>query len=484
MKKAIIFCLCLFAAHFSYAQYCVPVTSVPCSQSTTYKMYITNITTTGGTTNINNANNTCSGYNYYTGTGNTLYVNAGTTFTLNITVINPGGSPGFKFSGGVWIDWDGDNVFNTGGACNGYYNATTNPTGELMGTNLVCPTATAWTVNTQTYTIPVPTSAKDGLVRMRIRVGTGTNSGFPPISIDPCASAGVTYGEVEDYDVVVSNPCIPSTSVVFSNITYKSLDIQWSKKGNEKYFEYLIDQNPVNPGGGNYLTKKQSMNLPDTIYKHLDCNTKYYLHLRSICDTTGPQASWATSNWRLDSFTTSPCCYTPDVNISNITSNSAVATWNPVQSVLQYEYAIRIDTITPLKGTITTNTSALLPGLGSAREYYFFIRAYCTPTPNSDWGLDSFLTQPSTYVDPLAMKSFAILAMPNPVKDIVSLHVVKGLRNGEGIITVMDMTGKTVLTQKVDKDVTDVNLSGNPSGVYFIRYKDDEYTDMVKVTKE
>ncbi|MBS1773655.1 MAG: T9SS type A sorting domain-containing protein [Bacteroidetes bacterium] len=483
MKKSFGLIALVLLANTAQAQYCTPVTSVPCSASTSNKMYITNVSTTGATTNISNPNNICNGYSYYTGTGNTLYVNAGTTFNLTVAATSPGGSPGYIYKLVIWVDWNGDGVFDN----TALYNATTNPYGELMYFASASQTGPTWCPTCSPGSlpaIPVPNTAKNGTTRMRIRVGTGINSGFPPSSADPCVSAGFTYGEVEDYDVVVNNPCIPPPSVTFSNITYKSLDIQWSKKGNEQYFEYLIDQSPTTPGGGNYLTKKQSMHLPDTIYKSLDCNTKYYLHIRSICDTIGTQASWYSSNWRLDSFTTSPCCYTPDVNISNITSNSAVATWNPVQSVLQYEYAIRIDTITPLKGTITTNTSALLPGLGSAREYYFFIRAYCTPTPNSDWGLDSFLTQPSTFVSPLAVKPFALLAMPNPTKDVISLHVVKGIRNGEGAITVMDMTGKTVLTQKVDKDITEVNLSGNPSGVYFIRYKDDEYTDMVKVTKE
>ena len=80
--------------------------------------------------------------------------------------------------------------------------------------------------------------------------------------------------------------------------------------------------------------------------KSLECDTKYYYWVRSICDTVGNSSfNWGYSPWRLDSFTTPKCCYTPDVTISYITSTSAIASWNPVPSVVDYEYAMRSDTV-------------------------------------------------------------------------------------------------------------------------------------------
>jgi hypothetical protein len=318
--------------------------------------------------------------------------------------------------------------------------------------------------------------------------------------LNPCLTNGSTAGpannylivsgETEDYDIFVNNPCVKVPSVSFANITDRSADISWVPKGNEQLFEYVLDQNPGDPPppGGYTLLKNNitSVHVPDIINKSLACNTKYFFHIRGVCDTFEGknQALWYYGPWRTDSFVTPHCCDMPDVNISNVTSYTALASWGPVTSVQNYEYMIRIDTIPPTAGTIINNTSVTLPGLQCSKEYYFFLRALCSPTPRSEWRVDSFLTQPCLGIDNAhTMPNFNISAYPNPVKDVVTLSVMHGIKHSDADIIVTDIAGKTILHTVMTDDKINIDLRDEAPGIYLVKYADEERTQVVKINK-
>lgn len=486
IKTAIAMAGLILTAGTANAQvYCTPQAAVSggnCGQGSPSAIRINSVTTTGAVTNIANANNTCNtstGYEIYSGPGKELTVNAGTSFGYTIQLASTGTA--FPYKVAIWVDWNRDSVFNTLA-----YPANAN--GEFMVVSpgaFTCCTVPSGTMGT---TIPVPPTAKNGRTRMRIRVGTrnGVNPPYaPPVGEDPCFLGGFYYGEVEDYYVNVINPCSPPSQITYSNLTYNSATIKWKKWPTALMYEYVITTTPGTPGNGNNLTKDTTLNLPDTNFP-IVCNTKYYFYIRSICDTVGlEQQNWVVSPWKLDSFVVPPCCYTPEITITNISSTTAIASWTPVPSVQRYEYAVRIDTQIPQSGNITTQTSVVLQGLAPGKEWYFFLRAHCTPTPLSPWGLDSFLTQPGTGIVATGnVKNFEIQAFPNPMKDKFNLRVVGGLKSGIGNIIVTDITGKVVSQLKMENDMMDINLEGKPAGMYLLKYTDDANSTIIKVTKE
>ncbi len=481
LKNVLLATACLFTVG-AQAQYCIPVTGslTFCGDGTGRNTRINTVTSTGGITNINNNNNACNsgnGYTYYSGTGNTLTANAGTACSLNVTVPNLGSSYPFRIA--VWVDWNQNDTFE-----NVLYNATT-CTGELMFHSSVA----TFSSGTASFSLPIPLCAKNGLTRMRVRAGTRNGQiiiSAPPAS-DPCLAAGYQHGEVEDYDVVVINPCTPPAAKPVTNLSYKTATINWDKRLIAMFYEYWISTSNVPPStNGYYFTTNTSIALPDSIITSLNCDTKYYYWVRSICDTAGKaQADWEYSPWRMDSFTTQPCCDIPEVTIDNITATTAIASWTPVKSVQRYEYAVRIDTLTPQAGTITTATSVVLQGLAPSKEWYFFLRAHCSPTPLSDWGLDSFLTQPTTGLGNVGNnKGFSFEAYPNPAKDRVVLRIVNRSASSPAIVEITDVTGKVVERVTIEKDVQSVDMTGKPSGMYLLRYSDDKNNQVIKIAKE
>ncbi len=493
LKTTLITTACL-VAFGAQAQYCIPVAGSRSNCGNGYPSAspnrVNSVTTVAGITNINNVNNACNtatGYTYYSGTGNTLTANAGTVCTLNISTVGSapipaGGSGNYPYRIAVWVDWNQNDTFE-----HVAYNPTTY-TGELMFHSNVA-TSQCTTGACPNIAIPIPISAKNGLTRMRIRVGTRNGQAIiaPPLSSDPCLNAAYEHGEVEDYDVVVINPCTPPAAKPVTNLSYKTATINWDKRLIAMFYEYWISTSNVPPStNGYYFTTNTSIALPDSIITSLNCDTKYYYWVRSICDTAGKaQADWEYSPWRMDSFTTQPCCDIPEVTIDNITATTAIASWTPVKSVQRYEYAVRIDTLTPQAGTITTATSVVLQGLAPSKEWYFFLRAHCSPTPLSDWGLDSFLTQPTTGLGNVGNnKGFSFEAYPNPAKDRVVLRIVNRSASSPAIVEITDVTGKVVERVTIEKDVQSVDMTGKPSGMYLLRYSDDKNNQVIKIAKE
>lgn len=488
MKKLFPLCIALAAAMPASAQKfskdCIPIYTNSCSDG----YNITKVVTTGGIQNISNSStcgNTGTNYAYYSGSGNTLEVNAGATVTINIATAVPSNAGGNINRIAFWVDWNQDDSFD-----NTNYLSSLDPEGELVTQQAQAPPGPF-----PSLTFTIPHFAKDGLTRMRIRCLSGrattpNSSNAPGDPINPCiTNSPVISGETEDYDVIIHNPCLKIPTVTFSNTTSKGTDVNWVNNGNERLLEYTVDQNPNDPGTGNYLLNPNttSMHLPNSDIKHIKCNTTYYFHIRSICDTDShSQATYTYGPWTTVSFTTPPCCDMPPVDISGITSTTALATWQPVTSVYAYEYAVGIaGEPAPTGGTRASATALTINGLDCGREYYFFIRALCSPTPTSDWSVDSFLTQPCLSVDNTpALPAFTINAYPNPVHSTVTLSVMHGIKRSDATIQLTDISGKLLKTATMTGDKLDLDLKEIPAGLYLLHYTDGERSHVIKISKE
>lgn len=436
----------------------VPTFTAQCNSSAS--VYIQSFSTTGGINNITNNNTNCgsttTSYSDYTNMKVTA--NAGSTVTLKV---NTPTSSNNLTRVGVWIDWNQNNDFTDPGE--GYVFL------QIMyaGNN-----------NPQTRPIPVPVMAKNGLTRMRVRA-VSNGLGAPPTP-DPCAN--IQYGETEDYTFEVINPCYPPDVISIANIDFKSAEVSWTEKGNARLYEYEISADPnyfPSSVGYNYTTQRF---LP---LNNLICDTTYYVYVRSVCDTSASSAIfWDTSAWRIDSFKTEPCCYDPDPKINNITSTTAIGRWDPVGSAYGYEYAISVQNKPPQNGTYTTYTSAYLQGLMSSQLYYLHVRSRCSPTPLSGWKSIPFATGKTLNISNVnGSNVFEMTAFPNPVSDNVTI-TIDGTRAGEAKVYVTDLTGKTLAVQPVTSEVTNVDMSAYPSGIYIIKYADDAHNKVLKVSKQ
>lgn len=204
MKRILLFCFLFLSLPFLRAQtmtpapYCTANFSGGCAQpgpSNTpgnfVNDFINSFITFGGNANINNVNTGCfnmgTGYIYYCN----KYLGAmpGDVITCSIQI-------GIDYGQGIaiFVDWNQDNSF-------------TMPV-ERIGTSAVIPGGT-WT----TITFTVPPGQASGTYRMRARCNRWT----PGTSINPCNL--YTYGETEDYNIIVGIPAPGPISINASTTT-------------------------------------------------------------------------------------------------------------------------------------------------------------------------------------------------------------------------------------------------------------------------
>jgi hypothetical protein len=77
----------------------------------------------------------------------------------------------------------------------------------------------------------------------------------------------------------------------------------------------------------------------------------------------------------------------------------------------------------------------------------------------------------------------AITAIPNPVKDKVMVSIY-GSSSQSGTVEVMDPTGKRLLQYTTEDNSAVIDMSGLPSGIYFIRYTDEQGSVSTRINKQ
>lgn len=156
----------MFMGTSSYAQYCTP-------EGTNTARYVDSFSTTAGSQNITNIASGFStgGYGDFT----SLIAEQGLGGSVNFSTGIEGGTAGFR----IWVDWNQDGVFDT--------------------TSEVAYQSSSY-LSSHQGSFVIPADALLGSTRMRIVSHWLSTTG----SIDPCAT-GFTYGEFEDYTLIVSS---------------------------------------------------------------------------------------------------------------------------------------------------------------------------------------------------------------------------------------------------------------------------------------
>lgn len=456
LSAAILGCFSLNAN----AQYCTAGYTTGCGT------YISQVSTANGIINFSNSSNCgTNGYTDFTGTGDFVKQDAGKT--VNITINVPSDPTGYSGKVNIYIDWNQNEIFEP--------NA---PVSEL-----IAPATGHYLVHSsnsgqQSITIPVdvPLEAKDGLTRMRIRMGS--NGSVFTSSLAPCGIQG-PYGETEDYDFEVVNPCLPPDVISFTNLDYKSVTVSWSEKKNAEIYEYNLQQTPTPPGMGqvgfNFI-EDETVDI-----NNLNCGEKYYFLLRCICDSSGTAATWDISNWIIDSFIVPECCYSPNTTIDKIGYSSIQFSWAPVPTSYDYEYAVTTTATPPPKGTLTTKTTILQQGLQPRTNYYVHVRSLCSPTPLSGWQTNPAKTLKGVSVENISATDFSITAYPNPVGNALNVQLDDRLKGGQLQLT--DVAGKVIYNTAVNNNEISINTTDLPKGIYLLNYTNSEYHQTLKVTK-
>lgn len=465
-------------------EYQFPQSSVYISRCSTDKAVVNfdNSSTYPATSDTNN-------YNYF-GDTKVCKANAGSKIDLGIVLGYLNGVTATSIVRvSLSVDWNHNGFFEE--SPTGYTEIVT----FSAATSPALPNGIITNTNNAKFTFTVPTFAKNGPTRMRVRVqASGTAPNIIAGGNSACLQA--RHGEVEDYVMDIVNPCLPPSVISVSNITCNSADICWANVDNADVFDYWVDTcvypgcgtNPPTTGPwGLPLNPTTCKGLPNNAYSTILPETKYYVTVMAICDTIkklGMWSAWQKSAWVTDSFTTLPCCNNPqNVKVTEVKSTTARASWDAVHTAHKYEYAVNTTPNNPpSSGTKILGTTIELQGLTHSKTYYFCVRALCSPTPLSGWECSPFATENTTSISSLNVGVPELNAYPNPVRSTVTVTVDNF--NKAGMLYVTDITGKVVHSMNMTSSTTDIDMSSFTQGLYLIKYASDNGSHVIKITKE
>lgn len=271
----------------------------------------------------------------------------------------------------------------------------------------------------------------------------------------------------------------PDTPVI-DNITPHSAHMKWNLFFGNIGYEYFIDQSSTPPA----FTTGPLINYNEVSPSNLFSGTNYWFHLRTKCDAVNY------SPWTSTPFSTPALCnlVTPSPSLQVVAGNlnpgpnSAIFTWPVVPNATSYDVAVTTTPATPAAPDATISiTSYSATGLTPNTNYYFHLKAKCSPNDETGWQQIAFKTAPLTAVSTLDNVA-SVLVYPNPVDDNLTVDIQS---NPKGTLQVIDMTGKVIFTTPTQGPKTNINMGPYAPGIYMIKYfVDNSNIQMIRVHKQ
>ncbi len=109
-----------------------------------------------------------------------------------------------------------------------------------------------------------------------------------------------------------------------------------------------------------------------------------------------------------------------------------------------------------------------LSNFGGSAIYLAF-KYTSTDEASSTWKIDNTMLFKNITTGVNDIENAEISVFPNPARDVINVNT-----NAEGVVSVADLTGKTVMTEAVNKGENRLNISNLHPGVYFVILKTSE----------
>ena len=357
----------------TYTGYCTP------TSSSAY--YITSVSTSGGTTNFTNTSVNGNGYSNFYDTKQAI-VSAGNNFSVSFA-----GVTGSTFGWAIWIDWNKNNVFDSGErvyVTSGYVNSGTSGT----------------------ITVPASQAAGDYVMRILADYNLSNPS-------NSCSFTSATNGgEAEDYKLTVSAlssctaPISQPSSLIFGTTSASTVNASFTGVASPNTPSgYLILRStsataPTLVNGTSYTTNTDAT-IGGIVYRvlqgsataslatsiaetGLDSNTIYYYYIYSYNSGCTGQPYYLTTSALTGNKITCPA---PATNTASTVTNTGVSvSWTASvvggsAEAIKYRFELYSDSgrTTPVVGyplADTTSPVNITSGLTVNTNYYYRIIAY------------------------------------------------------------------------------------------------------------
>jgi len=181
-----------------------------------------------------------------------------------------------------------------------------------------------------------------------------------------------------------------------------------------------------------------------------------------------------------DCNATPPTCDAPtNLNISDITENSATVTWTAGGSETSWKVAYKLHSASQWTENNVSQTSYTMTGLSAASNYDVRVTALCDNNLESTPASTTFTT--SVGIDNLALLN-SISLLPNPADKYIELRVNSPITMTEALV--YNAFGQLIQTVELTDNHARIDLSEMAAGMYFVRVNGDNGSATKKFIKK
>ena len=254
--------------------------------------------------------------------------------------------------------------------------------------------------------------------------------------------------------------CNAPTNLTATATAHNAADVNWAAGGSETAWFLQYKLASASDWGSSITVNTTNYHISG-----LTAQTAYLVRVQAICNSN-EVSDWTTAV----SFTTpaapaNPCNAPTNLQISNITQNSATMTWTAGGSETSWKVGYKLSTASQWQEATVQTTSYEIEGLTANSTYDVRVKAVCAADNQSDFVSTSFTTT-GVGIDNITLAN-SINLMPNPADNYIDLNINSNVEVKEAVV--YNAFGQMIQTVQLTENHARIDLSNMASGMYFVR---------------
>ena len=279
-------------------------------------------------------------------------------------------------------------------------------------------------------------------------------------------------------DVNFNTPAEGQTCNVPTNLSatataYNTADVTWTAGGSETAWNLQYKT---------AAATNWSANIPVTTTNYqltgLTAQTTYQVRVQANCGNDGT-SDWATASFTTPTAPVDPCDAPTNLQISQITTTSATATWTPGGSETAWNIQYKLQSASQWQEATVQTTTYTIEGLTASSTYDVRVKAICSADNQSDFVTTTFTT--GVGIDNITLAN-SINLMPNPADNYIDLSINSNVEVKEAVV--FNAFGQMIQKVELTDNHARIDLRDMAAGMYFVRVNNDNVSATKKFIRK
>ena len=257
--------------------------------------------------------------------------------------------------------------------------------------------------------------------------------------------------------------CNVPTGLATANLTYNAVDVNWTAGGTETAWNLQYKLASATDWGTTIPVTAATYHISG-----LNAETAYQVRVQANCGADGTSDWTSPVNFTTPAAPVDPCNAPTGLTISNVTTNSATATWTPGGSETAWNVQYKLQSASQWQEATVQTTSYDIEGLTASSTYDVRVKAICSADNQSDFVTTTFTT--GVGIDNITLAS-SINLMPNPADNYIELTINSNVDVKEAVV--YNAFGQMIQTVELTDNHARIDLSNMAAGMYFVRVNSD-----------